>query len=147
MGVVHLGGPYVAAVDGLREGLRELGFEEGQHYTLLVRDAKGDVKAAEAAARALEQDKVDLIYAISSSAALAAKRGTTRVPIVFYAGSDPVAIGLAESYRKPGGRLTGVHGQLTTLLPSDSSCSRRSSPTCDASSPSTTLTIPRRSGA
>ena len=115
VGVVHFGGPYGAAVDGLREGLRELGFEEGQHYTLLVRDAKGDVKVAEAAARALERDTVDLIYSVSSTAALAAKRGTTRVPIVFYAGSDPVAIGLAESYRKPGGRLTGVHGQLTDL--------------------------------
>ncbi len=115
VGVVHFGGPYAAAVDGLREGLRELGFEEGQHYALLVRDAKGDVKAAEAAARDLERDNVDLIYSVSSTAALAVKRGTTRVPIVFYAGSDPVAIGLAESYRKPGGRLTGVHGQLTDL--------------------------------
>jgi putative ABC transport system substrate-binding protein len=115
VGVAHLGGPYAGAVNGLREGLRELGLEEGRQYTFLLRDAKGDVKAAEAAARELERDKVDLIYSVSTSVTIATKRGTTRVPIVFYAGSDPVASGLVESYRKPGGRLTGVHGQLTDL--------------------------------
>src|SRR6185436_20118599 len=46
------------------------------------------------------------------SIAIAAKRATKKVPIVFYAGSDPVALGLIESYRKPGGRLTGAYGQF-----------------------------------
>ena len=80
-----------------------------------MRDTKGDVKAVEAAARSLEGEKVDLIVAMTSSVTLAAKRGTKSVPIVFYAGADPVSIGLVESFRKPGGRLTGIHGQSTGL--------------------------------
>jgi putative ABC transport system substrate-binding protein len=115
VGVVIQGGPYFSAIDGLRDGLRELGLEEGTHFVLHVRDAKGDLKSVEAAARSLEGEKVDLIYAVASSVTLAAKRATKSVPIVFFAGTDPVALGLVESFRKPGGRLTGIHGQYTDL--------------------------------
>jgi ABC-type uncharacterized transport system substrate-binding protein len=115
IGIVLQGGPISAAVDGLRAGLREVGLEEGRQVLLYVRDAKGDLKSVEAAARTLEEDKVDLIYAVTSSVALATKRATMHVPIVFYAATDPVALGLVESYRKPGGRLTGIHSQLTDL--------------------------------
>jgi len=115
VGVVLQGGPYSPAVDGLRDGLRELGLEEGKQFVLHVRDAKGDLKSVEAGARSLEGEKVDLIYAVATSVTLAAKRATKNVPIVFYAGTDPVAVGLVESFRKPGGRLTGIHGQLTDL--------------------------------
>jgi ABC-type uncharacterized transport system substrate-binding protein len=115
VGVVLQGGPYSAAIDGLRDGLRELGLEEGKHFVLHVHDAKGDLKSVEAAATSLERQKVDLIYAMAGSVTLAAKRATKSVPIVFYAGTDPVAWGLVESFRKPGGRLTGLHGQFTDL--------------------------------
>lgn len=115
VGVIYYGGPHSAAVGGLREGLRELGWEEGKRHALVVRDAKGDLKTAETAARELERDNVDLIYSFSTSITLAARRATTRIPIVFYAGSDPVASGLVETYRRPGGRCTGVHGQQTDL--------------------------------
>ena len=77
--------------------------------SLLVRDTKGDLKAAEAAAKDLERDGVDVIVAIPTSVALATKRATVAVPIVFAAGSDPVAFGLVDSIARPGGRLTGVH--------------------------------------
>ena len=112
---VFQGGPYSVAVDGLREGLRELGFEEGKQFTLHVRDAKGDLKAVEPAARDLERDNVDLIYSVTTTVTLATRGATKRVPIVFYAGADPVAMGLVENFRKPGGRLTGVHGQQADL--------------------------------
>jgi len=115
VGVILQGGSYFATIDGLRDGLKELGLEEGKQVVLDVRDAKGDLKSVEAAARSLEGEKVDLIYAIATSVTLAAKRATKSVPIVFYAGTDPVAVGLVESFRKPGGRLTGTHGQLTDL--------------------------------
>jgi putative ABC transport system substrate-binding protein len=69
----------------------------------------------ESAARTLEEQKVDLIYSITTSVTLAAKRATKSVPIVFYTGTDPVAVGLVESFRKPGGRLTGVYGRFTEL--------------------------------
>jgi putative ABC transport system substrate-binding protein len=111
IGVILQGGPYSAAIDGLRDGLREVGLEEGKQFVLHVRDTKGDLKSVEAAARSLEDQKVDLIYALGTSVTLAAKRATKSVPIVFYSGGDPVAVGLVESFHKPGGRLTGIHGQ------------------------------------
>ena len=115
IGVVLQGGPYFADIDGLRDGLKELGLLEGKHFVLDLRDTKSDLSLVESAARALEEQKVDLIYSITTSVTLAAKRATKSVPIVFYSGTDPVAVGLVESFRKPGGRLTGVYGRFTEL--------------------------------
>ena len=109
IGVLLQGGAWYEAIDGLRQGLKELGYEEGKQFLLDIRDSKGDLKAAEEAARNLEREKVKLIYAFASSVVTAAKKATTEVPIVFNVGSDPVAGGLVESFVKPGGRLTGVH--------------------------------------
>jgi putative ABC transport system substrate-binding protein len=109
IGVLLQGGPWYDAVDGLRQGLRELGYEEGKQFILDIRDSKGDLKVAEEAARNLERERVKLIYALASSVVTAANKTTTEVPIVFNVGSDPVTGGLVESFAKPGGRLTGVH--------------------------------------
>jgi putative ABC transport system substrate-binding protein len=109
VGVIHEGGTFYAVVDGLKDGLRELGLEEGTHYVLEIRDLKGDRKAAEEAARSLERGKINLIYVVSTSPTTVVKRATAEVPIVFAVGSDPVVSGLVESFAKPGGRLTGVH--------------------------------------
>jgi putative ABC transport system substrate-binding protein len=110
VGVVYHGGPYEPSIEALRDGLRAAGLEDGRHVALLLRNVEGDAVAAEAAARALERDdKVDVIVAITNTAALAAQRATEKVPIVFAAGADPVATGLVDSFAGPGGRLTGVH--------------------------------------
>ncbi len=109
LGVVLHGGPYYAILDGLRNGLKAVGLEDRQRVALVVRDTKGDLKAPEAAAQALEQERVSLIVSITTSVSLAVKRATAEVPIVFVAGTDPVASGLVENIAKPGGRLTGVH--------------------------------------
>ena len=118
VGVVIQGDPYDIGVEGLREGLKALGLEEGEWLTLLVRDAQGDLMAVEAAARAFERDDdVDVIVALATSVALAVKRATASVPIVFITGSDPAALGLVDNLARPGGRLTGVHsisGDLTS---------------------------------
>jgi putative tryptophan/tyrosine transport system substrate-binding protein len=116
VGVIHEGGPFYAVVEGLKDGLRELGFEQGKHYLLEIRDLKGDWKVAEAEARSLERGKVDLIYSVTTSVTTAVKRATTEVPIVFAVGSDPVVAGLVESFARPGGRLTGVHYQQSADL-------------------------------
>ncbi len=110
VGIIHEGGTYDVWVDGLRQGLRELGLEEGKHFVLDVRDTKGDLKAVGEAARNLERRKVALICTVATSVTLAAKQATAQTPIVFLAGSDPVSAGLVESFARPGGRLTGVHG-------------------------------------
>jgi ABC-type uncharacterized transport system substrate-binding protein len=109
IGVLLQGGPWYDAVDGLRQGLKELGYEEGKQFVFDIRDLKGDPKAVETAARSLERDKVKLIYAVASSVVTATKNATTEVSIVFNVGSDPVAAGLVENFVKPGGRLTGIH--------------------------------------
>lgn len=54
---------------------------------------------------------------MTTSVTLATRQATTRVPIVFYAGSDPVSAGLVHSLRKPGGRLTGVYSRTVDLTP------------------------------
>jgi putative ABC transport system substrate-binding protein len=109
VGVILQGGSLYAVIDGLREGLKELGLEEAKDVLLEIRDAKGDLKVAEEAARNLEREKVSLIFAINTSVATVAKRATTEVPIVFFAGNNPVTFGLVDSIAKPGGRLTGVY--------------------------------------
>ena len=109
VGVLLPGGTWYETVDGLRVGLRELGFEQGKHFTLVIRDTKGDAKAADAAARNLEGEKINLIYTTASSVTIAARRATAGIPIVFCAGTDPVVLGLVDSFAKPGGRLTGIH--------------------------------------
>ena len=117
VGVIDLGGPYTEAVDGLREGLHDLGLEEGKHYALLVRNAKGDQKAVEAFAKALEDDGVDVLFTVSALAAVTTMKATRQVPIVFHSGADPVTIGLVENFRKPGGRLTGLTSQSRDQTP------------------------------
>jgi putative ABC transport system substrate-binding protein len=115
IGVIYNGGPYTAAIDGLRDGLKGLGIVESRNYVFHYRDVKGDINAVEAAARSLETEKVDLIYSVATTTTLRVKKATKSVPIVFYAGTDPVGSGLIASYAKPGGRLTGIHSQFTDL--------------------------------
>jgi putative ABC transport system substrate-binding protein len=115
VGIIHLSGEHQVVVDGLRQGLRELGLEEGKHLVLDIRETKYDLKAVEAAARDLERGKVDLIYAVTTPVAIAVKQATVQTSIVFYAGADPVAAGLVESLARPGGLLTGVSGRDSDL--------------------------------
>jgi len=109
VGVIHLGGPFSTMIDGLRNGLEELGLKEGAQFTLEIQDLKGDQKKAEEVARRFEREKVKLIYAVTSPMIAAAMQGTKDLPIVFSIGSDPVVAGFVQSFAKPGGRLTGVH--------------------------------------
>jgi len=116
VGIVHLGGDYSAAFDGLRDGLKEFGLQEGKQIDFLVHNLEGDRKLADSAARNLERQKVDLIYSITTSVSIAVKRATNTVPVVFYAGTDPVRFGLVQSLARPGGRLTGIYSQVTSLM-------------------------------
>jgi putative ABC transport system substrate-binding protein len=115
VGVILQGGPWNVVVDGLRDGLSKLRLVEGKQFILDIRDARGDPKAVEEAARSLERQKVALIYAVATSVTVATRRATASIPIVFCAGTDPVSIGLVQSFAKPGGRLTGVYFLSTEL--------------------------------
>ena len=115
VGVIHQGGPYKAVVDGLRDGLRQLGYEDGKQILLEIRDTKSDPKLVEEAAKTFERERVNLIYVVTTSAATPVKNVTSKSPIVFAVGSDPVGSGLVQSFGKPGGRLTGVQYSTTDL--------------------------------
>jgi putative ABC transport system substrate-binding protein len=115
VGVILQGGPWYAVLDGLRDGLKQLGSLEGKQYVLDIRDTQGDLKAVEDAADTLERQKVGLIYTVATSVSLAAKRATRNIPIVFVTGTDPTAVQLVETIPRPGGRLSGVYFPATEL--------------------------------
>jgi putative ABC transport system substrate-binding protein len=115
IGVIYQGGPYRAVVDGFRAGLRDLGLDDGKKISLQIRETASDPKMVDEAAKAFERDKVSLIYAITTSAAVPVKNATSQTPIVFAVGTDPVLSGLVQSFAKPGGRLTGVQYSTTDL--------------------------------
>jgi putative ABC transport system substrate-binding protein len=115
IGVLVPGGARYEIIDGLRAGLHELGFEEGKQFTLAIKDTKGDLKLAEQAATQFEHDRVNLIFTTATSATIPARQATKDIPIVFCAGTDPVTLGLVDSFAKPGGRLTGVYYVITDL--------------------------------
>src|SRR3989454_5380252 len=100
-------GPTPATV-GLRDGLLELGYRENEQFVLGVRFTQGDLTALPGAARELVQYGVDIIFASEASPAKAAQLATTRIPIVFSEVSDPVGLGLIQSFARPGGNITGV---------------------------------------
>jgi putative ABC transport system substrate-binding protein len=96
-----------AAIEELRQGLRELGYVEGRNLTLEVRSAEGRHERLADLAAELVRLPVDLIVAHTTGGVLAAKRATTTLPIVAAVMTDPVEAGAVESLAHPGGNITG----------------------------------------
>ena len=94
-----------------REGLRQLGWVEGQNVAIEYRSTDEQLERIAAVAAALVRLDVDVIVVHGAAAALAAKRATSTIPVVFVLVADPVGDGLVASLAHPGGNLTG----LTTL--------------------------------
>jgi putative tryptophan/tyrosine transport system substrate-binding protein len=95
-------------LDGFRQGLRALGYVEGQTITLEVRWGEEQRERYPALAAELVQLPVDIIVAAGGAAARAARHTTSTIPIVMVAGVDPVAQGLVASLAHPGGNITGL---------------------------------------
>ena len=102
-------------LDGFRKGLGEAGFVEGESVTIALRPGGTGQPLAERA-DALVRRGVAVIMAGSPPAALAAKRATQTIPIVFTSGADPVRIGLVSSFNRPGGNVTGFHIQFSQVV-------------------------------
>jgi putative ABC transport system substrate-binding protein len=90
-----------------RDGLRELGYVEGQNIAIEFRWAEGDVARLPELAKDLVDQKVDVILAGGTVGAEAAKRATSHIPIVAAGVGDLVELGLVTSLAQPGGNLTG----------------------------------------
>jgi ABC-type uncharacterized transport system substrate-binding protein len=93
--------------DAFRQGLREHGYVEGQNLRIEWRFAEGSYDRLAGFAAELVGMKVDVVVTLSTEAALAAKKATTAIPIVFTQVSDPVASGVVSNLARPGGNLTG----------------------------------------
>ncbi len=91
----------------LRLGLLQLGYVEGKNIVLEQRFDDGHAEALPGLAQELVALKVDLIVALTTPGAVAAKRATDTVPIVMSAPSDPIGSGLVASLAHPGGNVTG----------------------------------------
>jgi putative ABC transport system substrate-binding protein len=91
-----------------RQGLRELGYVEGQTIQIDYRHESLDLQRLPEHAAELVRMNIDVLVAVTSNAAVAAKKTTATVPIVFMGVTDPIATGLAESLARPGGNATGI---------------------------------------
>jgi putative ABC transport system substrate-binding protein len=94
---------------GFLQGLAELGFIENQNVTIVYRYAEGQYERVRALADDLVARQVDIIVTGPNAVpAIAAKHATSKIPIVFLIGTNPIEIGLVASYNRPGANVTGI---------------------------------------
>jgi putative ABC transport system substrate-binding protein len=96
------------ALEGFRQGLRDLGWVEGRNIVVEYRWAEGRFDRLPGLAEELVRLKVDIIVAPTSIYAGAAKRATSTIPIVFASHADPIGTGHVDSLARPGGNITGL---------------------------------------
>jgi putative ABC transport system substrate-binding protein len=94
--------------DSFRQGLRDLGYVEGQNILIERRYAEGRLDRMPALVNELVQQKVDIIVAVNNVVIRAAKEATKTIPILMVSSVDPVAAGYVESFAHPGGNITGL---------------------------------------
>ncbi len=101
---------------GIRQGLKETGFVEGQNVAFDLRFAEGRNDRLPTLAAELVSRRVNLIVANTTPPAIAAKAATSTIPIVFVFGADPVELGLVGSFNRPGANITGVAFLVNKLV-------------------------------
>src|SRR5262249_32825987 len=117
LGNVPLAHPVSAQLWGeFFDGLRDLGYVDGQNVTIEYLSSEGKYERLPALAAALVQHKVDVIVVPAVQNVLAAKRATTTIPIVMASVGDPVGNGLVASLARPGGNVTGTSFQTSATV-------------------------------
>jgi putative ABC transport system substrate-binding protein len=97
-----------AAFDAFQQGLRDLGYVDGQNILIERRYAEGRLDRMPSFVHELVQQKVDVIVAFNNVVIRAAKEATKTIPIVMISSVDPVLAGYVESFAHPGGNITGL---------------------------------------
>ena len=114
----HFGCPIRPEYIGpFRQGLRELGYVEGQNLIIECRGAPGAADRLPGLAAELVRLKVDVLVAGGTASALAAKQATKTIPIVMVYVGDPVGSGLVTSLARPGGNVTGLSILTPEMVP------------------------------
>jgi putative ABC transport system substrate-binding protein len=108
IGVLSPGASPPGPLEAFREGLRELGYVDGETVAIEWRFAEGKIDRLPTLADELVRLKVDVVFAVNTPAARAAKNATTTIPIVIARLADPVKTGLVPSIARPGGNITGL---------------------------------------
>jgi ABC-type uncharacterized transport system substrate-binding protein len=98
-----------------RDGLRELGYVEGQNLIIEFRSANGQFDRIPELLAELIRQRVDVILTIGDPIVLAAKQATSTIPIVMAGSGDPVGRGFVASRARPGGNITGVSNLAVAL--------------------------------
>jgi putative tryptophan/tyrosine transport system substrate-binding protein len=98
-----------------RQALRDLGYVEGQNILIEYRHESRGFEFLPEIAAELIRLHIDVLVAVTTNAALAARKTTETIPIVFMGVTDPVAAGLAETLARPGGNSTGITNMAATL--------------------------------
>jgi putative ABC transport system substrate-binding protein len=115
--VVVLGNEPWAPIDGLRDGLRQLGYLEGKTVQIDYRWSLGRPDQLGILAAELVNTRPDVIVTVGTPAVLAAKKATTTIPIVMGLIGDPVGAGIVANIARPGGNITGVSVLAAELEP------------------------------
>ena len=118
IGYISGGSPQVVArtVDALKQGLRDLGYVEGQNLLIEYRFAEGRFERLPDLAADLVRLNVDVIVAQGDPVIAAAKQATKTIPIVMLSVGDPVGRGFVASLARPGGNITGVSNMAVALM-------------------------------
>lgn len=107
IGFLRVGPPPRAFIDGFRQGLRELGLVEGQHFVIEYGLAPSAAQVPKVAAELVKR-KLDILIASGTPSVVPARDAAGKLPVVFVATLNPVATGLVESLARPGHNVTGV---------------------------------------